>query len=210
MKVSKTVYLSGPMRGYKEFNFPEFYQKADDLRQLGYNVINPAENFEGRTDLRYEDYMKLDIKQVTECDAIAMLEGWEKSDGARVELMVAQTCGLDVLCAESLLLEKIHKRVEIKLKGSGSDESILLEANRLVNGDRQDAYGEAYHDFSRTAKIWSAILGSDVTPQQVGLCMCGVKISRECNKHKTDNLTDLAGYAQCVENVCNYEYKLKD
>jgi hypothetical protein len=84
-------------------------------------------------------------------------------------------------------------------------ETILEEANRLVHGDRQNDYGHPFHDFSRTAKMWSAILGVEVTPAQVGLCMCALKISRECNKPKRDNLTDLAGYAATVQMVREYQ-----
>lgn len=80
-------------------------------------------------------------------------------------------------------------------------ETILEEANRLVNGPRQGDYGHPLEDFRRTAAIWSAILGVEVTPQQVGLCMIGVKLSRECNGHKRDNLVDAAGYAQTVQMV---------
>lgn len=79
--------------------------------------------------------------------------------------------------------------------------NILEEANSLVYGDRQASYGHPLDDFERTAKIWSAILGHEVTAEQVGLCMCAVKISRQCNKPKRDNLVDLAGYAATVEMV---------
>lgn len=79
--------------------------------------------------------------------------------------------------------------------------SILEEAQGLVYGDRQASYGHPLDDFSRTAKMWSAILGHEVTPEEVGLCMCAVKISRQINKPKRDNLVDLAGYAATVELV---------
>lgn len=80
-------------------------------------------------------------------------------------------------------------------------ETILEEAQRLVHGDRQEDYGHPLHDFRRTAQIWSAILGMDVTPQQVGLCMVGVKLSRQVNKPKRDNLTDAAGYCETVHMI---------
>jgi len=83
-------------------------------------------------------------------------------------------------------------------------ESILFEAHNLVHGVRGEDYGHPYEDFSRTAKIWSAILGVDVTPEQVALCMIGVKISRECNKPKRDNRIDIAGYAETLDMVVNY------
>ena len=80
-------------------------------------------------------------------------------------------------------------------------ESILEEAQRLVHGDRQSAYGHPLDDFTRTAAIWSAILEVPVTAEQVGLCMIGVKISRQCNAPRRDNMTDAAGYAATVQMV---------
>lgn len=77
-------------------------------------------------------------------------------------------------------------------------KSVLVEAEGLVHGDRNADYGHPLDDFTRTAKIWGAILGVPISPKQVGLCMCGVKISRECNKSKRDNMVDLAGYAETV------------
>lgn len=82
-------------------------------------------------------------------------------------------------------------------------ETILEEADRLVSTDRQQDYGHPLDDFAKTAKIWSAILGVDVTPEQVGLCMVGVKISRECNRPKRDNRVDGAGYFKTVDMIHN-------
>jgi hypothetical protein len=78
-------------------------------------------------------------------------------------------------------------------------ETILQEAQRLVHGDRGADYGHPIEDFTRTGRIWAAILGLDeVTAEQVALCMAALKISRECNRHKRDNMTDLAGYAETL------------
>lgn len=82
-----------------------------------------------------------------------------------------------------------------------TDESTLQEAQRLVHGDRGVAYGHPLDDFSRTAAMWSAILDHPVSAEQVGLCMCAVKISRQCNMPKRDNMVDLAGYAETVQMV---------
>jgi len=46
--------------------------------------------------------------------------------------------------------------------------------------------------------MWSAILGIDVTAEQVGLCMIAVKISRMCHAIKHDSLVDIAGYAETI------------
>lgn len=80
-------------------------------------------------------------------------------------------------------------------------ESILDEAKRIVHGERGENYGHPFEDFSRTAKIWSAILEIEITPEQVALCMIGVKISREINRPKRDNIVDGAGYFETLDMV---------
>jgi hypothetical protein len=80
-------------------------------------------------------------------------------------------------------------------------ETTLQEAQRIVHGDRRIDYGHPMDDFARTSLIWQAILGIPVTPEQVALCMVGVKISREVNKPKRDNLVDMAGYAETLNMV---------
>ena len=80
-------------------------------------------------------------------------------------------------------------------------ESILEEARRIVHGERGENYGHPFEDFSRTAKIWSAIMDIEVTPEQVALCMIGVKISREVNRPKRDNIVDGAGYFETLDMV---------
>ena len=55
---------------------------------------------------------------------------------------------------------------------------ILDEANRLTHGDRDKNYGTPYTNHKRIADIWSVILGIEITPAQVALCMAGVKIAR--------------------------------
>jgi len=93
-----------------------------------------------------------------------------------------------------------HAR-NVKRRGFEMDESILLEADRITSQDRQKDYGHPLDDYRRTAKLWSAVLGVEVTASQAILCMILLKVSRECNKHKRDNLVDVAGYAKCLEQV---------
>lgn len=80
-------------------------------------------------------------------------------------------------------------------------ESILQEAQRLTHGNRNSSYGHPLDDYARTAKLWSAILGVEIRPDQAALCMCAVKISRQVHKPGRDNMTDLAGYAWVVDEI---------
>ena len=78
----------------------------------------------------------------------------------------------------------------------------LEEALRLTMGDRQKAYGHPLEDFSRTAGLWTSLLDkklkAPITPEEVALAMICLKMSREQNKHKDDNLVDMAGYVNCL------------
>ncbi len=81
-------------------------------------------------------------------------------------------------------------------------ETVLEEAARLTSGVRDGIYGHPFDDWTRTAKLFSGILGFPVTAEQAILCMCAVKISRLCaSPGHRDSIVDLAGYARCYERV---------
>lgn len=90
-------------------------------------------------------------------------------------------------------------------------ESILEEAQRLVHGDRGDAYGHPHHDYLATVTMWRAMIlrryGIDVplTPDFGCLMMVAVKLSREAGKPKRDNRTDGAGYLECADMCLDFE-----
>lgn len=99
-----TYYVSGGMsfRSDTDWNFPAFHEAAADLRAQGHKVLNPAENHEGRTDLPRHVYMRTDIAQVLSADAVAVLPGWQKSKGARLEVSIAVAIGIPVVWAADL------------------------------------------------------------------------------------------------------------
>lgn len=75
-------------------------------------------------------------------------------------------------------------------------DEILDEAKDLVSGDRHDDYGDAAVNFARIAQGWSVILGTDVTPVQVALCMDWVKTARLIQSpDHADSWIDKAGYS---------------
>lgn len=81
------------------------------------------------------------------------------------------------------------------------DGNVLQQAEKLIYGDRQKAYGSVSTNFTNIAKGWEVILGTEVSAEQVGLCMAWLKIARQVNKPNIDNLIDAAGYVGCVEKV---------
>ena len=87
----KSIYIAGPMSatGKEDHNFPAFHAAAKCLRAEGWDVVNPAENFGGRTDLPRETYLRKDITLLVTCNAIALLPGWFDSPGATLEYHIA-------------------------------------------------------------------------------------------------------------------------
>lgn len=96
------LYLSGPMTGLPDWNFPKFHEYALILRQRGHTVVNPAENFDGCTDLPRWMYLRLAYEQVPSCEAIAVMPGWGASMGAWGEIRIARDVGIPILDADSL------------------------------------------------------------------------------------------------------------
>lgn len=80
--------------------------------------------------------------------------------------------------------------------------SYLQTADDLVNGPRAHHYGHPLDNHDRIARIWSVILGVEVTPDQVALCMVGTKVARLANDiDHEDSWIDIAGYVACVERI---------
>jgi hypothetical protein len=185
------VYLAGPMRGLPDFNYPAFHEAAAELRAAGYEVFNPAEQFGGDQTLPAETYLAEDLDYiVNEADRVFVMEGWQASQGSRVEIHVARSIGKEVLEYPSGRLL------------TAADLPVDMEAAELVYGDRQQSYGHPLEDFTRTGKMWAAILGiEEVTAEQVGLMMMALKISRQVNAGKKDNITDAIGYGITVARV---------
>ena len=88
------TYLRGPMTGLPDLNFPAFFAAAAALRAAGIHVINPAED--GKPGLEWHEYLRQDIRDLIDCQAIHMLQGWQASKGARLELHIAKQLGMTV------------------------------------------------------------------------------------------------------------------
>jgi hypothetical protein len=89
------VYLAGRIAGVP--NYPEIFAKAaDKLRNEGFEVFNPAAaNQEGRPLGKIMAYLLTWLCE--EADAIAMLPGWWRSGGARVEWLLAKYLKLKII-----------------------------------------------------------------------------------------------------------------
>lgn len=92
------IYLSSPVSGHRlDGVIRSFALAAQMIRQQGHIPVNPLE---GVSEDAKEDgesrkrYMRADLKMLLSCDAIFFFGDWYRSEGCKLEYMVAKSCGL--------------------------------------------------------------------------------------------------------------------
>lgn len=108
---SSRLYLAGPMRGIPRYNFDSFAEARQRLRDRGFEILCPAERdlasgfdpigMTGNEDLEALGFpvaQTLDqcFRDVLDCDGIALLPGWARSEGARAETLIAHLSGREI------------------------------------------------------------------------------------------------------------------
>ena len=59
------------------------------------------------------------------------------------------------------------------------------------------------------AALWTLLLGVDIKPRHVPLCMIAVKLAREVYKHHRSNLVDIVTYVKMAEDLMDEEQRNK-
>ena len=142
------LYIAGPMSGYGDFNFHTFHQAAHILELLGHVSLNPAAK-ESMPGSWFPDWAMIpetftcpsgsgtakdpqfapgqihsrDFEMILEADGIAMLPGWQRSRGARAELLVAQLCEKSIWQFYGGQLEELYVE-EIQTWGRDEDGEV--------------------------------------------------------------------------------------
>jgi hypothetical protein len=102
------IYIAGRMSGLPDHNFPAFHDAAVAWRAAGWEVVNPAEldgdtPYEELVTMPWGYFIRRDLGYLVTCDAIALLPGWEKSKGARLERHVAAQLAMQIFDADWVL-----------------------------------------------------------------------------------------------------------
>jgi hypothetical protein len=226
--MKKRIYIAGPMRGYRYYNCQAFRDAAIHLRDKGWKVVSPVEldeeegfDFESLPsdhdwcnvpeEMDLAGTLLRDLVALKDCDAIYLLHGWRNSKGANLEYQFAKLVGLQIFeqspfkpmdDSESYNEFACFPDGWLDSKPIAKSESILEEAARVTEGEKQASYGPPDQDFTRTAKMWSALFGWDVQPSHVAMAMICLKMSRQIHRPKRDNWVDAAGYSHCGQ-ICD-------
>jgi hypothetical protein len=119
------------MTGIPQFNFPAFEAAAKELRDVGLTIISPVEtdsptvreaalaSEDGRLDkagkIAGESWGQIlgrDVELIADkCNGIILLSGWEKSKGARLEVVTGLLCYHTIFMYEGGKLEEFGRRL---------------------------------------------------------------------------------------------------
>lgn len=113
--MKERIYISGRITGTDDF-MERFTKAQKELESQGYSVINPAlvnSNMPG--DTTYAEYMKMAFTMLDLCQAIYLLDGWEKSAGANLERAYAIRARKNIIKQDGTEDEFV-KNLEEKIK----------------------------------------------------------------------------------------------
>lgn len=104
MERKMRVFVSGPITGCERHNFAKFDEVEKWIRGLGILVTNPAvvarsyrEHDVLNDQETFRDMIRSELSVLVRCSHIFMLDGWERSTGAKRELKIALDLGLEVI-----------------------------------------------------------------------------------------------------------------
>ena len=85
--------------------------------------------------------------------------------------------------------------------------SVLDEAKSIIEGDREQTYGKPGVNLRRIAEQWSCYLSQKyeqknmLSEEDVCWMMVLLKMARQMNCHKDDNLIDAIGYMALIDKI---------
>ncbi len=88
---------------------------------------------------------------------------------------------------------------EVQIENTPLRVEALREAARLISSERNIDYGPPSENFDRIARLWSVVLGINISLEDVAMCMIAIKMARYSSKSgfQSDTWVDIAGYAGC-------------
>ena len=108
------IYIAGPISGTNDYS-KRFYEAAAGILNKGHEPVNPTDlamviPLEGPNAITYSQTMTICKALLGACDAIYMMPGWQKSNGARQEHDEAVNKGLKFFNSISAIPETMEAR----------------------------------------------------------------------------------------------------
>lgn len=129
MREPRRLYLCGPVTGVPDLNRPAFDEAAETLREAGYAVLVPHDAVPAHA--RWQDAMRICIAAMLGCDGVALIDGWERSRGAAVEIDIARKVGMTAFSAGYLAAVGNAENVGRKADGRTAELRLFDELEAL-------------------------------------------------------------------------------
>lgn len=149
------VFISGPMRGYEKYNFPKFDKVEEKLRANGVECVNPghiSRKFKEKdvnSDVSvYNEMVRQQLEAEKTCNAILLLDGWERSKGVVEELRTALDLGMTIFLEKDIDL--IGKNVAVAVEEIADEDWKTQSARKYSNipkGSLVEVLRENYCNF---------------------------------------------------------------
>jgi nucleoside 2-deoxyribosyltransferase len=102
------IYISGRISGQPNLNRGAFNDAAAAIINEGHQPINPHDICAGITAENEREHwrkcMRRCLAELVNCDIMVTLDGWEKSEGATLEVRIAQIIGMRVIPLSAIKL----------------------------------------------------------------------------------------------------------
>ena len=116
------------------------------------------------------------------------------AENARCELCYTPLSAGEIAAGTGLCSSCVEKATG-KKNVTRKRGNVLLKAHEVINGQRQDQYGNPEDSFATIADLWSVWTGVDITGHDVAMMMALLKIAREMHgAGKEDDYVDGCGY----------------
>ena len=98
-----TIFISGPMHGLPDFNYPMFHKAGDYLKAQGKQFLSPAHGrfghprtppAQGHRPLAHD--IRHTLKQLLLCDSILMLPNWRDEDDSWLQRDLANNLNMPI------------------------------------------------------------------------------------------------------------------
>ena len=196
-------YSSWPEFEVNVLNMEEIYDESDDAMDFLRNIA----------EISGVEYTEEELQEVYDQ---AMMEEEQHRAMLAGDPEVAGEGGME--SPDTLLADEWRKLFGDQSERDGSDirRDVLMTAESLVNGDRNNQYGDPIHDFQRTADYLNVYLNSVIeregsmrlVPHDIAIIQILLKVSRlSWSPSKKDHYDDIAGYAACAADCADYTYE---
>lgn len=156
------VYVAGKISGLR--NYADIFREAEeDLKDVGYIVLNPCIMPEGFT---YDEYMHVCYAMIDICECVFLIDNWVDSRGAMMELEYAIAKGKTILAKKrgESEVKALYRGYKISAVEDGED----IKSYRVERESDEEVLTEGSVDWKESVAEMVSFL-REIVNEELGL-----------------------------------------